>query len=132
MERCPNCRARSSGTPCCRRCGMELHWLEQIEQAAQQKFSAGLNAMLAGHWSLAAACLREAQALQQQPLAAELLGFIDSIIVMEPSPEPSDSDDAATVDRAADATTGVATTWVAPAVPPQTVPPAIETRWLLW
>jgi uncharacterized Zn finger protein (UPF0148 family) len=76
MQRCPNCNARGDGRVNCRRCGMDLSLLLRTEQAAQ-RLTQQASAQLASE-DLAAAkhSLRQAQALQDDPLSAHLLRFI--------------------------------------------------------
>ncbi|EIC21131.1 hypothetical protein Thi970DRAFT_04819 [Thiorhodovibrio frisius] len=111
MDRCPNCRARYDCNPNCRRCGMALERLAEVEVAAERKLREAVAALADGNRSLAARLLREAQRLKSQPLAGELLGFIRAL------------DDGATIGRAAPAP--------APAAP-AAAEPAAERRWRQW
>lgn len=111
MDRCPNCRARYDGARECRRCGMELERLVQIETAAEGKLVDAVAAMVAGQGAKASAALRQAQALKSDPLGAALLRFIPVL------------DDDATGGRVSDARN----------LPvPVAVAPATESKWLRW
>lgn len=75
MERCPNCRARYDGDPACRRCGMALGPLLQIEQGAQRRLAQAIR--LLGTDSRAAVdALTASGRLQNSPLADHLIGFV--------------------------------------------------------
>ncbi len=75
MERCPNCRARSPGTPHCRRCGMELAGLEAVEDAARRLVRDALAQLAAGNVPAAGAALGQAYALHSDPFIGLLLEF---------------------------------------------------------
>jgi hypothetical protein len=78
MQRCPNCRARYHQGRECRRCGMLLEGLLQVEQAAQRHRVAALQALAAGDRRAAVASLERSRALCHDPLTEALLGFVRS------------------------------------------------------
>ena len=75
MERCPNCRARCDADPNCRRCGMALGPLLQIEQAAQRRLAHAIQ-MLGTDSPAALDALTASRRLQNSALADHLLGFV--------------------------------------------------------
>ena len=76
MERCPNCSARDTGEPSCRRCGMDLSLLRRTEEAAERALREGLRDLAQGEAPSARAALERSLALRRTPLAEQLLGFI--------------------------------------------------------
>lgn len=75
MERCPNCRARYDADPNCRRCGMALGPLLQIEQAAQRRLALAIQ-LLGTDSPAALDALTTSRRLQTSPLADHLVGFV--------------------------------------------------------
>ena len=73
MERCPNCRARVSGQPECRRCGMDLRLLLATAQAADAQLRRAVARLANGDRAGALAALRAARRLRQDPLCDQLL-----------------------------------------------------------
>ena len=73
MERCPNCRARVSGQPECRRCGMDLRLLLATAQAADAQLRRAVARLANGDRAGALAALRAARHLHQDPLCEQLL-----------------------------------------------------------
>jgi Tfp pilus assembly protein PilF len=76
MQRCPNCNARADGSTNCRRCCMDLTLLLRTEQAAQHLTQQALAQLATEDLAAAKQSLRQAQALQDDPLSAHLLRFI--------------------------------------------------------
>lgn len=86
MERCPNCRARlSAGAETCRRCGMELHGLWAIEQAAEALLEQAVQSLSVGDFEQAEMLALQALELTSDSLAEALLGFIAEVEA-EPTP----------------------------------------------
>jgi hypothetical protein len=79
MERCPNCRARREEGMTCRRCGMELGRLIEVEEAAERLTLQGIAHLAAGDPEAATADLSVAQGLRRAPFAETLLGFVREI-----------------------------------------------------
>jgi hypothetical protein len=75
MERCPNCRACREEGATCRRCGLELHKLLQVEAAAERSTILGVAHLAGGRPEAATADLAAAQDLCRTPFAGLLLGF---------------------------------------------------------
>ncbi len=75
MDRCPNCRARLDDAPTCRRCGIDLARLRQIEHAADAVLVRGLSRLADGDADAAAHHLRHALSLRRSPLATSLLAL---------------------------------------------------------
>jgi len=75
MERCPNCRARREEGSTCRRCGLELDKLLQVEAAAERSTLRGIEHLAGGHPKAATADLAAAQDLRRTPFAGLLLCF---------------------------------------------------------
>ena len=75
MERCPNCRARLDGTQTCRRCGMDLAALMEVDEAAEHLMQLGASHLAAGNAAAARAALTRSLALRREPLVQTLLGF---------------------------------------------------------
>jgi hypothetical protein len=73
MELCPNCRARVSGQPECRRCGMDLRLLLATAQAADAQLRRAVARLANGDRAGALAALRAARRLRQDPLCDQLL-----------------------------------------------------------
>jgi len=76
MQRCPNCNARGDGSTNCRRCGMDFGLLLRTEQAAERLTHQAFAQFASAEMAAAKQTLRRAQALQNSPIAARLLGFI--------------------------------------------------------
>ena len=79
MERCPNCRARWDESMICRRCGMELGRLIEVEEAAERLTLRGIMLLATGDPATAADDLALAQGLRRTPFAETLLGFAREI-----------------------------------------------------
>ena len=75
MERCPNCRARRDEGVTCRRCGMELATLIEVEQAAERLTRLGVAHLTVGDATAARNHLSRALRLHREPFAEMLLGF---------------------------------------------------------
>lgn len=73
MERCPNCRARVSGQPECRRCGMDLRLLLATEQAADARLREAVARLANGDRAGAVEALRAARRLRRDPVGDRLL-----------------------------------------------------------
>ena len=73
MERCPNCRARVSGQPECRRCGMDLRLLLATEQAADAQLRSAVARLASGDRAGAVAALRAARRLRRDSVGDRLL-----------------------------------------------------------
>jgi len=73
MERCPNCRARVSGQPECRRCGMDLRLLLTAERAADAHLRGAVARLASGDSAGAVAHLRAARRLRREPISERLL-----------------------------------------------------------
>jgi len=73
MERCPNCRARVSGQPECRRCGMDLRLLLASERAADAHLLGAVARLAIGDRAGAVAALRAARRLRRDPISDRLL-----------------------------------------------------------
>ena len=81
MERCPSCRARLDGDATCRRCGMELTTLIEVENAAERLVQLGVaHLVAAGDALVARGDFVQALALRRAPLAQALLGFADNLM----------------------------------------------------
>ena len=76
MERCPNCRARLSDEATCRRCGMDLSRLSEIEAAAEHLLIYGCGNLLADRPTAARQLFQQARALHETNLTQALLGFL--------------------------------------------------------
>lgn len=76
MERCPNCRARTDGSPECRRCGMELKLLQAAEQAAEQALSEALSELARGRAAAAARAAERALFLKRTPTGEQVARFV--------------------------------------------------------
>ena len=77
MDRCPNCRARVSGEDHCRRCGMALDLLYQVEESADAQLAQALHQLANGNSDAASAALRRLLSLRRDPLAEQLLAFAE-------------------------------------------------------
>lgn len=75
MDICPNCRARNPGKQQCRRCGMELSLLNDIEQAAETLTQLGVRQLTLHHYTTAVQLLQRACQLKQTDLRQALLQF---------------------------------------------------------
>lgn len=75
MERCPNCRARYDRRERCRRCGMELGRLDQIERAADALVARSLQCLADGDAALAVDVLLRAKRLRQDELVVHLIAL---------------------------------------------------------
>ncbi len=75
MERCPNCAARWTDAPSCRRCGMDLTLLIRAEQAAEALLERGIARLAAGDREAAIQDLGRALGIHRTPLTESLLGF---------------------------------------------------------
>jgi len=79
MERCPNCRARREEGATCRRCGMELGKLIEVEEAAERLTLQGIAHLAAGDPATATTDLSVALGMRREPFAEILLGFAREI-----------------------------------------------------
>ncbi|NEX22421.1 hypothetical protein G3480_19270 [Thiorhodococcus mannitoliphagus] len=75
MERCPNCSARGTGAPTCRRCGMEHGLLLDTEQSAARLLLQAMVALAAENRDAAIAALQASLALRNDQFARHLLAF---------------------------------------------------------
>ena len=78
MERCPNCRAQNPGIEQCRRCGMDLALLCEVEAAAQRLVHRALWLLIHNRAEAAPMVqqiLKQARALQHDHLVTVLQGF---------------------------------------------------------
>jgi hypothetical protein len=90
MERCPNCRARYQDGTECRRCGMDLSQLLDVEQAADGLLREALARLAAGDARAAADSLTHVRTLRRDPFLDLLLGFAQTLVEAQPSvPEPT-------------------------------------------
>lgn len=78
MDRCPNCKARYQGGDSCRRCGMDLHRLLEIETQVHSLERAAVQKILDQDAFAAEDLLQAALALQYSPSAKCLLDFIQN------------------------------------------------------
>lgn len=78
MERCPNCRARGDGNATCRRCGMDLAKLIEVEQAADRLTALGVACLSAGDPAAARRDLTQALGLHRTRLTELVLGFAEA------------------------------------------------------
>lgn len=76
MDRCPNCAARTDGSPACRRCGMDLADLLRVEQAAENLLTQAVAHLATGDAGAARTALMQSLALRRTPCAERLLGFV--------------------------------------------------------
>ncbi|TCT24223.1 hypothetical protein [Thiobaca trueperi] len=76
MDRCPNCAARTDGSPACRRCGMDLASLLRVERAAEGLLTQAVAHLATGNPEAACAALTQSLALHRTPNAERLLGFV--------------------------------------------------------
>lgn len=76
MERCPNCRARYTGSEQCHRCGMELLQLLHIEAQAVFWERTAVRRLAAGDVTGAKTAATQALLKQRRPLALMLGGFL--------------------------------------------------------
>ncbi|MGF1615895.1 MAG: hypothetical protein ACFCVA_18855 [Gammaproteobacteria bacterium] len=76
MERCPNCRARYTGSEQCHRCGMELTQLLHIEAQAVFWEGVAVRRLAAGDVTGAKAAATQALLKQRRPLALTLGSFL--------------------------------------------------------
>lgn len=76
MERCPNCAARLTEAPVCRRCGMDLGGLLATEQAAEQLLGRAVADLRTGDYLAARRALRRSLSLRDTALARHLLGLV--------------------------------------------------------
>lgn len=79
MERCPNCRARGGGDTTCRRCGMDLAMLIEVEEAADRLTALGVAQLAAGDPAAAKRNLTGALGLRRTRLAELVLGFAEAL-----------------------------------------------------
>lgn len=89
MERCPNCRARQDGDAICRRCGMELARLIEVEQAAEHLTALSVARLAVGDSVAAIDDLARALRLRHERFAALLLGFSVELQSERPTPPTS-------------------------------------------
>ncbi len=89
MDRCPNCAARWDGQAACRRCGMELAGLSEVEQAAESRVAQAIAQLAAANPEAASRSLTQALALRRTPLAEHLLGFVQRIARDRTASSPS-------------------------------------------
>jgi predicted amidophosphoribosyltransferase len=75
MERCPNCRARLGDTATCRRCGMELDRLLEVEKAAERLTAQSVAHLAVGDPEAATDDLTQVLGLHRNPFAEALFGF---------------------------------------------------------
>jgi len=75
MERCPNCRARLDDGATCRRCGMDLAKLIEVEQAAEHFTALSVAHLAVGSPMAARGDLIRALDLHHTPFAELLLDF---------------------------------------------------------
>lgn len=75
MERCPNCRARTDANAICRRCGMDLVTLIEVESAAERLTELGCAHLAAGDPMAAEQYLTGAANLRRAPFIELLLEF---------------------------------------------------------
>lgn len=82
MERCPNCRAHSPGIEQCRRCGMDLTLIQEMEAAAKRLTQTALQ-LLAQNTLEAIATARQlltkSQTLRHDPINTVLQGFATAV-----------------------------------------------------
>lgn len=81
MLRCPNCRAQNPGINQCRRCGIELAKLQDIENTAKQLTLQALHLLIRQEpqqLTVVKNLLLKACSLQYDPLIVALLGFANS------------------------------------------------------
>jgi hypothetical protein len=77
MERCPNCRARlDSGQQECRRCGMELALLWDLDAAVARLGQMAARALRDNDRQGAMALLEQRQQLRQDVFVGKLLAFL--------------------------------------------------------
>ncbi len=76
MDRCPNCAARTDGSPACRRCGMDLASLLRVERVAEGLLTQAVAHLATGNPEAACAALTQSLALHRTPCAERLLGFV--------------------------------------------------------
>ena len=72
MDRCPNCRARRDDGNICRRCGMDLAALLDVEQAAEALIARAIGQLVQGQSDAALCTLAKAEALRADPLVSHL------------------------------------------------------------
>ena len=75
MDRCPNCRARRDEGDTCRRCGMDLTPLLDVEQAAEALIARAIGQLARGQEDAAVCTLVKAEALRVDPLVSHLCAF---------------------------------------------------------
>ena len=75
MDRCPNCRARRDEGDTCRRCGMDLAPLLDVEQAAEALIALAIGQLARGQADAAVCTLAKAEALRADPLVSHLRAF---------------------------------------------------------
>ena len=75
MKRCPNCRARRYDGATCRRCGMDLSRLIEVEQAAERLTAQSISRLALGDSARARGDLTRALRLHRAPLAELPVGF---------------------------------------------------------
>lgn len=76
MEHCPNCRAKQPGESGCRRCGMDLSLLNQIQRQSIRLLGEALGHLGEGDLNQTVSALRRAERLCFDPVIPYLLGFI--------------------------------------------------------
>lgn len=75
MERCPNCHARGDGNVACRRCGMDLAALIEVEGAAERLTILSIAHLAADDPVAARGELTRVLGLRRAPFAELVLGF---------------------------------------------------------
>lgn len=81
MLRCPNCRANNPGTNQCRRCGLELVVLQDIETTTKRLTLQALQLLTTSdsqHLTAIKNLLLNAYSLQHDPLIKLLLEFVNA------------------------------------------------------
>ena len=79
MERCPACRARLGAEPECPRCGCELHQALRAESDARRLTARALAHLAAGRPRQAETLVRQALALDDDPLIRAVLRLTDQL-----------------------------------------------------
>lgn len=75
MDRCPNCRARRDEGDTCRRCGMDLAALLDVEQTAEALIAQAIGQLAQGQADAAVRTLVKAEALRADPFVSYLRAF---------------------------------------------------------
>lgn len=79
MDRCPNCKARWDGNATCRRCGMVLSTLLQVERAAENLTIRGITKLVAAETREAKTDFNRALGLLRTPFGELLSGFAQQL-----------------------------------------------------